>query len=67
MPPPGPGAALADGRNGALPRPDPLARGGPFRAGDRVQLTDPKGRRYTLTLRKAGSITPTAAGWPTTT
>jgi tRNA (adenine57-N1/adenine58-N1)-methyltransferase catalytic subunit len=26
-------------------------RGGPFRAGDRVQLTDPKGRRYTLTLQ----------------
>jgi tRNA (adenine57-N1/adenine58-N1)-methyltransferase catalytic subunit len=26
------------------------ARGGPFRAGDRVQLTDPKGRPYTVTL-----------------
>ncbi|OLT14485.1 SAM-dependent methyltransferase [Pseudonocardia sp. CNS-139] len=26
-------------------------RGGPFRAGDRVQLTDPKGRHYTVTLR----------------
>ncbi|MDT7615100.1 MAG: tRNA (adenine57-N1/adenine58-N1)-methyltransferase catalytic subunit, partial [Pseudonocardiales bacterium] len=26
------------------------ARGGPFRAGDRVQLTDPKGRHYTVTL-----------------
>lgn len=25
-------------------------RGGPFRAGDRVQLTDPKGRHYTITL-----------------
>jgi tRNA (adenine57-N1/adenine58-N1)-methyltransferase len=25
-------------------------RGGPFRAGDRVQLTDPKGRHYTVTL-----------------
>jgi tRNA (adenine57-N1/adenine58-N1)-methyltransferase len=25
-------------------------RGGVFRAGDRVQLTDPKGRRYTVTL-----------------
>ena len=43
----------------AVPVPDPVpageasssrARGGPFRAGDRVQLTDPKGRHYTLTL-----------------
>jgi tRNA (adenine57-N1/adenine58-N1)-methyltransferase catalytic subunit len=30
------------------------ARSGPFRAGDRVQLTDPKGRRYTLTLEAGG-------------
>lgn len=30
-----------------LPAP---ARGGEFRAGDRVQLTDPKGRHYTITL-----------------
>jgi len=29
----------------------PAARGGPFRAGDRVQLTDPKGRHYTVTLQ----------------
>jgi tRNA (adenine57-N1/adenine58-N1)-methyltransferase len=28
------------------------ARGGPFQAGDRVQLTDPKGRHYTVTLEK---------------
>ena len=27
------------------------ARGGPFRDGDRVQLTDPKGRHYTVTLQ----------------
>ncbi|HEU5474813.1 MAG TPA: tRNA (adenine-N1)-methyltransferase [Actinophytocola sp.] len=27
---------------------------GPFRAGDRVQLTDPKGRRYTLVLSTGG-------------
>jgi tRNA (adenine57-N1/adenine58-N1)-methyltransferase catalytic subunit len=27
---------------------------GPFRAGDRVQLTDPKGRRYTLVLVEGG-------------
>jgi tRNA (adenine57-N1/adenine58-N1)-methyltransferase len=26
-------------------------RGGPFRDGDRVQLTDPKGRHYTVTLQ----------------
>ncbi len=30
------------------------ARGGPFRAGDRVQLTDPKGRHYSLTLEAGG-------------
>ncbi|WP_420821638.1 tRNA (adenine-N1)-methyltransferase [Pseudonocardia acidicola] len=29
-------------------------RGGPFRPGDRVQLTDPKGRKYTLTLEPGG-------------
>lgn len=27
---------------------------GPFRAGDRVQLTDPKGRRYTIVLAEGG-------------
>ncbi|WP_034271860.1 tRNA (adenine-N1)-methyltransferase [Haloechinothrix halophila] len=27
-----------------------MSGGGPFRAGDRVQLTDPKGRRYTIVL-----------------
>ena len=31
------------------------ARGGPFRAGDRVQLTDPKGRRYTVVLEAGAS------------
>jgi tRNA (adenine57-N1/adenine58-N1)-methyltransferase len=30
------------------------ARGGPFRPGDRVQLTDPKGRHYTVTLETGG-------------
>src|ERR1700754_984050 len=30
------------------------ARGGPFRPGDRVQLTDPKGRHYTVTLEEGG-------------
>jgi tRNA (adenine57-N1/adenine58-N1)-methyltransferase catalytic subunit len=30
------------------------ARGGPFRPGDRVQLTDPKGRHYSLTLEVGG-------------
>ena len=28
---------------------------GPFRAGDRVQLTDPKGRHYTIVLEAGGS------------
>ncbi len=46
--------APVEARNGGSPRPDPLARGGPFRAGDRVQLTDPKGRHYTLTLQEGG-------------
>ena len=27
-------------------------RHGPFRAGDQVQLTDPKDKRHTLTLRE---------------
>jgi tRNA (adenine57-N1/adenine58-N1)-methyltransferase len=30
------------------------SRGGPFRPGDRVQLTDPKGRRYTVVLEEGG-------------
>src|ERR1044072_1499807 len=30
-------------------------RSGPFKAGDRVQLTDPKGRHYTLVLEPGGS------------
>jgi tRNA (adenine57-N1/adenine58-N1)-methyltransferase len=42
-----------DGAVPALPAEVP-ARGGPFRAGDRVQLTDPKGRRYSLTLQTGG-------------
>ncbi|WP_199432162.1 tRNA (adenine-N1)-methyltransferase [Qaidamihabitans albus] len=31
-----------------------MAAGGPFRAGDRVQLTDPKGRHYTIVLTEGG-------------
>lgn len=31
-----------------------MAVSGPFRAGDRVQLTDPKGRKYTVTLAEDG-------------
>jgi tRNA (adenine57-N1/adenine58-N1)-methyltransferase len=41
----------------AEPGPPPAtgpARGGPFRAGDRVQLTDPKGRHYTIVLQPGG-------------
>ena len=45
--------APAPGDPGA-PAPYGPARGGPFREGDRVQLTDPKGRRYTLTLQAGG-------------
>jgi len=43
-------------RNGHAPVAAPTgpSRGGPFRAGDRVQLTDPKGRHYTLTLETGG-------------
>lgn len=33
-----------------LLEPATATRGGPFRPGDRVQLTDPKGRHYTVTL-----------------
>ena len=29
-------------------------RRGPFRAGERVQLTDPKGRQYTISLTRDG-------------
>jgi tRNA (adenine57-N1/adenine58-N1)-methyltransferase catalytic subunit len=46
-----PGSAPAE------PGPPPAtgpARGGPFRAGDRVQLTDPKGRLYTIVLQTGG-------------
>ncbi|HWS57219.1 MAG TPA: tRNA (adenine-N1)-methyltransferase [Actinotalea sp.] len=31
-------------------------RRGPFREGDRVQLTDPKGRLHTITLRRGGAF-----------
>ncbi|GAB3483349.1 tRNA (adenine-N1)-methyltransferase [Amycolatopsis cihanbeyliensis] len=31
-----------------------MSAGGPFRAGDRVQLTDPKGRHHTLVLADGG-------------
>ena len=30
------------------------SRRGPFRPGDRVQLTDPKGRKYTISLTRDG-------------
>ncbi len=53
-------AAAVDGPPAAAPPADEppahpgAGRGGPFRAGDRVQLTDPKGRHYTLTLEAGG-------------
>ncbi|RZQ63681.1 tRNA (adenine-N1)-methyltransferase [Amycolatopsis suaedae] len=31
-----------------------MSAGGPFRVGDRVQLTDPKGRHYTIVLSEGG-------------
>ncbi len=37
---------------------------GPFRPGDRVQLTDPKGRRYTLTLEAGGQYHTHRGGLP---
>ncbi|QGH69163.1 tRNA (adenine-N1)-methyltransferase [Pseudactinotalea sp. HY158] len=37
-------------------------RRGPFRAGDKVQLTDPKGRLSTITLEEAGAFH-THRGW----
>ncbi|HSK25489.1 MAG TPA: tRNA (adenine-N1)-methyltransferase [Jiangellales bacterium] len=40
------GATAADGSDASLP----AVRRGPFRAGDQVQLTDPKGRHHTITL-----------------
>ena len=38
------------------PRPDTLRRTGPFAAGDRVQLTDAKGRHYTMVLKTGGEF-----------
>jgi tRNA (adenine57-N1/adenine58-N1)-methyltransferase catalytic subunit len=54
-PDPAPAAAQTAG-NGQVrdDRPTGPGRGGPFRAGDRVQLTDPKGRHYSLTLEAGG-------------
>jgi tRNA (adenine57-N1/adenine58-N1)-methyltransferase catalytic subunit len=40
------------------------SRGGPFRAGDRVQLTDPKGRHYSLTLEAGGQYHTHRGGLP---
>ena len=31
-----------------------MAHSGPFRVGDRVQLTDSKGRHYTIVLAEGG-------------
>ena len=36
------------------PSPSPTSAGGPFVPGDRVQLSDPKGRRYTVVLEVGG-------------
>jgi tRNA (adenine57-N1/adenine58-N1)-methyltransferase len=42
-------------------------RRGPFTAGERVQLTDPKGRMHTIAWPPASSSTPTGDTSPTTT
>lgn len=36
--------------------PAPMRPSGPFRVGDRVQLTGPKGRLHTITLREGGEL-----------
>lgn len=41
-------------------------RRGPFKVGDQVQLTDPKGRHYTFTLEEGKASTPTRELSPTT-
>lgn len=40
--------------NGEIQQGDRSESGQPFGPGDRVQLTDPKGRRYTIVLRSGG-------------
>jgi tRNA (adenine57-N1/adenine58-N1)-methyltransferase len=60
----------ADNPGDEVDRVDPVeacdlpARGGPFRAGDRVQLTDPKGRHYSLTLEAGGQYHTHRGGLP---
>jgi tRNA (adenine57-N1/adenine58-N1)-methyltransferase len=44
------GADVGTGADGRTPADVPVARRGPFTEGDRVQLTDPKGRMHTLLL-----------------
>lgn len=39
-----------------MPQTPPTRPSGPFRIGDRVQLTDPKGRLRTVTLRDGGEV-----------
>ena len=51
---PGRGRTARNGRGARDASAAGPGRGGPFRAGDRVQLTDPKGRHYTLTLEAGG-------------
>ncbi len=48
---------LSPAETPGLPTPTGAAlRRGPFREGERVQLTDPKGRLHTITLREAGAF-----------
>jgi tRNA (adenine57-N1/adenine58-N1)-methyltransferase len=50
--------AVRDGRDGRDGRDEPATGGrvGPFRRGDRVQLTDPKGRMHTVVLEPGKSF-----------
>lgn len=41
-------------------------RRGPFKVGDQVQLTDPKGRHYTITLEEGKSFHTHKGAFPTT-
>jgi tRNA (adenine57-N1/adenine58-N1)-methyltransferase len=57
------GDPVPNGQPAGGPRPAGH-RGGPFREGDRVQLTDPKGRKYTLTLEAGGQYHTHRGGLP---
>ena len=49
------------GCSAVIDHPHAPRRTGPFAVGDRVQLTDAKGRHYTMILTPGSGFTPTAA------